>query len=995
MDASTVIQSRVIGARLVETNLISDEQLERALQLQEEKGHRLGQILAEEFGVSQLDFASVLAEHGVAEGEHGPTPELRIGAGGAQTEDPEEPLTPVNVRIRRPIGEIFVENGFITSAQLETALEVQQRTGARIGEILVEQGVLTRLDLASALAEHWEPPPAAPPPAVAVSPHPDQVPPTYDQDAVAHLELAVSRLEEAQAADTMAAEARIAGLEEAAKALAGLEERVRESVASALAAQGDGAPVSAEDLEAAAAATGALAEQVAELTASLDGVRAQVAAVASRPATDEPDERLTELSERIDRAVGEGQERIRFGRRLEELAGRLDGLVDRDEATALDGRVAELSAALEALRAQVADVTSRPESPDPGDQLVALSERIDRAAGEGQEKLLGLAEDLGRRLDEVAGRVDGLVGRDEAASVEERVAGLAEVLEELRAEIAAVAERPEAGDQEERLRELSERIDRAAGEGQEKLQGLAEDLGRRLEEISGRVSDVAGRDEAAAAEERVAGLAGVVAELRAEIAAVADRPEPIDTGARLLELSDLIDRAAKDKDEKIERLGQDLDRRLEEVAGRIDGLGERDGAAELQASVAELAGRIDGLAGRDEAAAVEERVTGLAGVLEELRAEIAAVADRPEPIDTGARLLELSDLIDRAAKDKDEKIERLGQDLDRRLEEVAGRIAGLVDRDEAVAASRADRADLEARTLTLDSQLRAQQAETAALRSLLDETLGASEGATEWQERLEGTLDERLAGLEGRLTVEAATARADIENAVDTLGGETGSLAARMDELFSLRHDDLQAARLTTEELVDRLTDLARTMSDAEARLSAREGLSAELEAMVTSMAMRLDQLEETAPPTDSDAVTGELADLESRIEALIAIGEEQARVTEREISKGLASLGKKVVGKKHSKKGKGRKGSIERLGAVVIEAGARLADQIPVAETEGCVVFAPTSEGYRLVELPGTPPEVGAKIKIKGCGGKLVVTRYGRSPLPFDARPCAYVDRV
>ena len=159
----------------------------------------------------------------------------------------------MNVRIRRPIGEIFVENGFITSAQLETALEVQQRTGARIGEILVEQGVLTRLDLASALAEHWEPPPAAPPPAVAVSPHPDQVPPTYDQAAVAHLELAVSRLEKARAAEPIAAAARLAGLEEAARAVAGLEERVRESVASALAAQGDGSPVSAEDLEAAAA----------------------------------------------------------------------------------------------------------------------------------------------------------------------------------------------------------------------------------------------------------------------------------------------------------------------------------------------------------------------------------------------------------------------------------------------------------------------------------------------------------------------------------------------------------------------------------------------------------------------------------------------------------------------------------------------------------------------------------------------------------------------
>jgi chromosome segregation ATPase len=58
---------------------------------------------------------------------------------------------------RRRIGEIFVELGFITSPQLEAALDVQREKGGRIGEILVAQGSLTRLDLASALAEHWEP----------------------------------------------------------------------------------------------------------------------------------------------------------------------------------------------------------------------------------------------------------------------------------------------------------------------------------------------------------------------------------------------------------------------------------------------------------------------------------------------------------------------------------------------------------------------------------------------------------------------------------------------------------------------------------------------------------------------------------------------------------------------------------------------------------------------------------------------------------------------
>jgi DNA repair exonuclease SbcCD ATPase subunit len=64
---------------------------------------------------------------------------------------------------RRPIGEIYVELGFITRQQLEAAMEVQREKGGRIGEILVEQGSLTRLDLASALAEHWEPQRFAPP----------------------------------------------------------------------------------------------------------------------------------------------------------------------------------------------------------------------------------------------------------------------------------------------------------------------------------------------------------------------------------------------------------------------------------------------------------------------------------------------------------------------------------------------------------------------------------------------------------------------------------------------------------------------------------------------------------------------------------------------------------------------------------------------------------------------------------------------------------------
>jgi hypothetical protein len=68
-----------------------------------------------------------------------------------------EPSPEQDAEGRRRIGEIFVELGFITTPQLEAALEVQREKGGRIGEILVAQGSLTRLDLASALTEHWEP----------------------------------------------------------------------------------------------------------------------------------------------------------------------------------------------------------------------------------------------------------------------------------------------------------------------------------------------------------------------------------------------------------------------------------------------------------------------------------------------------------------------------------------------------------------------------------------------------------------------------------------------------------------------------------------------------------------------------------------------------------------------------------------------------------------------------------------------------------------------
>jgi len=59
--------------------------------------------------------------------------------------------------MRRPIGELLVEKGLITTEQLAVAVAEQQRTGKLLGEVLVDHGAIDRLALAGALGAQWNP----------------------------------------------------------------------------------------------------------------------------------------------------------------------------------------------------------------------------------------------------------------------------------------------------------------------------------------------------------------------------------------------------------------------------------------------------------------------------------------------------------------------------------------------------------------------------------------------------------------------------------------------------------------------------------------------------------------------------------------------------------------------------------------------------------------------------------------------------------------------
>jgi hypothetical protein len=132
MSAPQPLPSRLIGALFVERGLVSESQIRIALEIQNETGQQLGQILVERFGVSRKELASVVAEQWAKLG----------GSSG-----------PEDTASWRRLGDIFVDRGFVTHEELEGALARQRQTGERLGEALVAQGVISKFELAGALAE--------------------------------------------------------------------------------------------------------------------------------------------------------------------------------------------------------------------------------------------------------------------------------------------------------------------------------------------------------------------------------------------------------------------------------------------------------------------------------------------------------------------------------------------------------------------------------------------------------------------------------------------------------------------------------------------------------------------------------------------------------------------------------------------------------------------------------------------------------------------------
>jgi len=133
---------RPLGRILVDEELLTPTELERALAEQRETGRLLGEILVEQGSMTGATLAQVLArQHGV---------EL------AESDLEHEPLfaRSPDAKKWRPLGAVLVESGLVAEIDLQEALDEKRRhQDRRLGEILVRRGHLTRSGLASALAE--------------------------------------------------------------------------------------------------------------------------------------------------------------------------------------------------------------------------------------------------------------------------------------------------------------------------------------------------------------------------------------------------------------------------------------------------------------------------------------------------------------------------------------------------------------------------------------------------------------------------------------------------------------------------------------------------------------------------------------------------------------------------------------------------------------------------------------------------------------------------
>ena len=931
---SSAISSRLIGSFIVEKGLITEEQLELALDEQQTSGRLLGEILVERFGVTRANLESALETQRAANEEAGAQEDSYANAavrelaamldqwGSDENEGEDEPP-------KKPIGQIFVERGFITSTQLDDALEEQKWSGRKLGEILMSSGRISRLRLWDALEEQAASFDTGEPGAPSLAQPPQQGTPSLRQTDAAELRAAIESLAARVAAITPTSDDWKPGLEITAHRVEELRDALTEVA------------VRVDEL---AGSSGGAADEVSALNRRIDELAAAVG----------------QQAEQVERAAA-AQTALAPREQADALRGDLSALVDRVD------RLDDVPRAVDELRAAVAA------QPTSAGDLAALEQRIGR-----------LADTVNAHVERFSANLAATATREQAEALRHELDGLRTRIDDLpvlTGDLSALVQRVD-------------QLDRIGGE---------------LDELRGRVGELHWSGEGLDAVRHELG------ELRGAVGALQESPGWHEPVGRLWEdlqrLGTSVDEAPSR--ELVDGLRGDLDRLREAfenssersewreaiavIAHRVDELAElREG---WRGDVDQLAGRIDGLSGRVDDTVDVGRVEALRGELDGLRSVIESF---PVPTDewrhaVAALAVQFDDV-------RTESEEWRGA-----VAALAVRVDGLQEPSHEWRAELTPLLDrLRERVGRLEHDL-AQAAPAAAVEVIVDRLDDLSERLEKSERRLE-KLTRRAEELAPLRRVEG------LIDAIADTAGKQSAINERLDTLESslsdtrLRADQFEPFAGRVHELEHRVSGLRDELTDAAAEHSSTQAQA--LDSIREEVQARLNELESqssaesAARRSDLTAVRAEIAALGGELAHSIARlnereGHEDAarEATAQAIRDGLAELGLRLTATEEAYLESGRtlRRSIEGLGNAISGADAHLdRARIETGEHTEYVAFIQTDDGYRVVDCDGTAPFLGQVIELPGEEGTMLrVARLGRSPLPFDDRPCAYLEPV
>ena len=179
-------------------------------------------------------------------------------------------------------------------------------------------------------------------------------------------------------------------------------------------------------------------------------------------------------------------------------------------------------------------------------------------------------------------------------------------------------------------------------------------------------------------------------------------------------------------------------------------------------------------------------------------------------------------------------------------------------------------------------------------------------------------------------------------------------------------HEAEAAVARRLHELDEHAAELARAAGQLARREEAARLLAEEVERRLVHESGELDERE---------AALDELAAKLSRRDAGLSIRESELEERRRQL--GAVELQRAALERREQ--------------AIEARERALLGDGRTRASAPGHLLFVP-GERYAILQEDGAPPEPGSEIDLGGQ--RYVVVRLGASPLPDDARPCAFLSR-